>query len=105
MFSQLLYDTDPNLTNLLITEDWKIYMIDFSRAFRLQHDLDNPKDLERCDRQLLEKLRQLDLSVVEQKTKGHLNKSEVRALMARRDKILAYFQQLIAQKGESEVLY
>jgi hypothetical protein len=102
---QFIYDTDPNLTNVLITEDWKIWRIDFTRAFRQWHDLRNPKDLEQCDRQLLEKLRQLDGSEVLEKTKPHLKKSEVQALMARQDKIVARFQQLIAQKGEGAVLY
>ena len=105
VFAQLVYDTDRNLGNVLITEDWKLWMIDFTRAFRVFDDLENPKNLVRCDRQLLEKLKLLDAAVVEQKTKGHLTKGEVQALMARRDKILARFQKLIAQKGESEVLY
>ena len=105
VFAQLVYDTDRNLGNVLITEDWKVWMIDFTRAFRLNPDLENPKNLARCERQLLEKLKLLDAAVVEQKTKGHLTKGEVQALMARRDKILAHFQKLIAQKGEREVLY
>ena len=39
VFDQLVYDTDPNLTNVLIGQDWKIWRIDFSRAFRLNKDL------------------------------------------------------------------
>jgi hypothetical protein len=105
VFDQLIYDTDPNLTNVLITADWKIWRIDFTRAFRLQRDLKDPKDLVMCDRQLLEKLRQLDGDTVLEKTKPHLNKSEVKALMARRDKIVGTFQQLVAHKGEGAVLY
>ncbi len=34
LFDQLVYDTDPNLTNILIGEDWHIWRIDFTRAFR-----------------------------------------------------------------------
>ena len=34
-----------------------------------------------------------------------LNKEEIKALMARRDKIVALFDDLIAKKGENEVLY
>jgi hypothetical protein len=105
VFDQLIYDTDPNLTNVLITADWKIWRIDFTRAFRLQRDLKDPKDLVMCDRQLLEKLRQLDGDTVLEKTKPHLNKSEVKALMARRDKIVGTFEQLVAHKGEGAVLY
>jgi hypothetical protein len=57
VFDVLVYDTDANLTNVLIGEDWKIWRVDFTRAFRLSKDLREPKDLERCDRQLLEKSR------------------------------------------------
>ncbi len=105
IFDQLVYDTDPNLTNVLITADWKIWRIDFTRAFRQYKDLQDSKDLVMCDRQLLEKLRQLDADMVLEKTKPYLNKSEVKALMARRDKIVATFQNLVAQKGEGAVLY
>lgn len=104
VFAQLVYDTDPNLTNTLIGENWEVYMIDFSRAFRLYNDLENSKNLVRCDRQLLEKLRQLDQTEVENKTKPHLRDNEIKALMTRRDKIVAHFDNLIAQKGEDQVL-
>jgi hypothetical protein len=105
VLDELVYDTDPNLTNVLITADWKIWRIDFTRAFRLQHDLRDPKNLSMCDRQLLDRLRKLDYDEVLEKTKPHLSKGQVKALMARRDKILAYFDKLVSQKGEGEVLY
>jgi hypothetical protein len=105
VFDQLVSDTDPNLTNVLIGEDWKIWRIDFSRAFRLNKDVKSPADLVRCDRQLLEKLKALDGNELMEKTKGYLTKDEAKAVMARRDKIVAQFQKMIAEKGESEVLY
>jgi hypothetical protein len=33
VFDELVYDNDPNLTNVLISADWKIWRIDFTRAF------------------------------------------------------------------------
>src|SRR5712692_4123814 len=105
VFDELVYDTDPNLTNVLITEDWKIWRADFTRAFRLNSELQSTKDLPMCDRQLLQKLRELNGAELLEKTKPHLTKPEVAALMARRDKIVAHFQQLIAEKGEGAVLY
>jgi hypothetical protein len=45
VFSALVRDTDRNLTNVLITHQWKVMMIDFTRAFRLQAELLHPKDL------------------------------------------------------------
>jgi hypothetical protein len=105
VLTQLFYDMDDNLTNVLITKDWKIWRIDFTRAFRLQHDLKNPKDLAQCDREVLAKLRQLSYDQVFDATKPYLTKDEVKALIARRDKMVVYFDKLVAQKGESEVLY
>jgi hypothetical protein len=105
VFDELVYDTDPNLTNVLIGENWKIWRVDFSRAFRLSKDVRDIKNLVMCDRTLLEKLKALNEMDVTLKTKNFLNKAEVQAVMARRDKIVDIFQKLIAQKGENEVLY
>jgi hypothetical protein len=105
VLDQLVYDNDPNLTNVLIGEQWQIWRIDFTRAFRLSKDLRNPGDLVRCDRQLFEKLKKLDGNELTERTKHYLSKDEVKALMVRRDKIVAQFQKLISEKGENEVLY
>jgi hypothetical protein len=105
VFDQLIYDTDINLTNVLVTEDWKLWRIDFTRAFRQFNSLLDPKDLVMCDRQLLQKLKELNFDQVYERTRPHLNKSEVKALLARRDKIVQTFQKLAAQKGEGAVLY
>jgi predicted Ser/Thr protein kinase len=105
VFAELVYDTDRNQGNILITEDWKMWMIDFTRAFRLDRELQEPKNLTRCERKLLEKLRQLNGDELLEKTKPHLGKSEVKAVMARRDKIVAYFDKAVAERGEAAVLY
>ncbi len=105
VLDQLVYDSDPNLTNVLITEDWKIWRIDFTRAFRLHKELKGVSDLAHCDRQLFAKLKTLNQDELLEKTKHYLNKDEVKALMVRRDKIVEQFQKLIAEKGENEVLY
>jgi hypothetical protein len=105
VFDNLVYDTDPNLTNVLIGEDWKLWRIDFSRAFRTSKDVKDPKDLVRCDRQLFERLKALNANDLTEKTKGYLTKDEAKSVMARRDKIVERFQKLIAEKGENEVLY
>jgi hypothetical protein len=105
VFDQLVYDSDANLTNVLIGENWQIWRVDFSRAFRLFGNLRNPDDLVRCDRHLLEKLKALNGNEVQEKTKNYLTKNEVKAVMQRRDKIVAQFQKIIAEKGEGAVLY
>jgi hypothetical protein len=105
VLDQLVYDSDPNLTNVLITNDWKIWRIDFTRAFRLHKELKSTSDLAHCDRQLFVKLKALNQDELLEKTKHYLTKDEVKAVMARRDKIVEQFQKLISEKGENEVLY
>jgi hypothetical protein len=106
VLDQLVYDSDPNLTNVLIPEDWKIWRIDFKRAFRRYKELKDPNaNLVHCDRHLFEKLKALDGNELTERTKPYLTKDEVKAVMSRRDKIVEQFQKLIAEKGENEVLY
>jgi hypothetical protein len=102
---QLVYDTDPNLTNLLITKDWQLWVIDFTRAFRLYKTLRDPKDLVQCDRRLLAKLRALDKDTLQQNLGRWLTKGEVNAATARAAKIVEFFDKEIAAKGEAAVLY
>lgn len=105
VFSALVRDTDRNLTNVLISPGWKVVMIDFTRAFRLQHELQHLKDLNKIDRRLLAKLEALTRDSVRAASGDLLNRSEIDAVMARRDLLLAHFRNLIATLGEDKVLY
>ena len=105
VWHQLIYDTDPNLTNLMITKDWQIWIIDFTRAFRLHKELRDSKDLVQCDRRLLAKLRTLDKDVLKEKLSRWLTKSEIDGLVARAGKIVNFFDKEAAAKGEGAVLY
>ncbi|MDX2149846.1 MAG: hypothetical protein SFV54_03860 [Bryobacteraceae bacterium] len=105
VFDQLVFNTDRNLQNLLITEDWRIWMIDHTRCFRLRTDLNAPKNLVKCERSLLAKLRALDKKTLEGSLKGLLRDNEIRGLLARRDRIVEYFDAKIKAEGEENVLY
>lgn len=105
VFDQLIYNTDRNLGNIVITSHWKMWMIDHTRAFRLHKKLSKPRHLIKCDRQLLEALRNLDAEECRQKLRRILKKSEITALLARRDLIVSYFDQQAAEQGEDAVLF
>jgi hypothetical protein len=105
VFSALLRDTDRNLTNVLVTHDWKVMMIDFSRAFRLQPELLHLKDLAKIDRRLLAKLEAMSRDEARRATTDFLTKSELDAMMLRRDRLVAHFKKLVADLGEDKVLY
>jgi hypothetical protein len=105
VFHELVYDTDPNLTNLLITKDWQLWIIDLTRAFRLSPNFRDPKNLVKCDRRLLARLREIDEDMLKQKLDRWLTKSEIHALNARRAKIVSFFEKESKSKGEEAVLY
>lgn len=105
VFASLARDTDRNVGNVLITPDWKVMMIDFTRAFRLQTELIYAKDLGKIDRTLLAKLEELSFDAVSKAVDDFLTKSEIEAVMKRRDIIVAHFKKLIAEQGEAKVLY
>ncbi len=104
-FAVLVGDTDRNLGNMLITPDWRLWMIDFTRAFRMQTDIKYPNDLPQVDRTVLARLRTLDGPALRGATAHCLSEFEVNALMKRRDVLVAHFDALIATKGARTVLY
>jgi len=105
VFAALVGDSDRNLGNVLITPDWKLWMIDFTRAFRLNDALPYPQDLSLIDRRLLARLRTLDGAAVKAATAHCLSSFEVAAVMKRRDALVAHFDQLVKSKGAGAVLY
>ena len=105
VFTQLVADADRNQTNLLITNDWKLWMIDFTRAFRPKREIATPLDVTRCDRQFLARMQTLTRPMIEEKTNHLLSGGEIDALLARRDAIVARINQLVSERGEALVLY
>jgi hypothetical protein len=105
VFAALLADTDRNAGNILIGPDWKLWMIDFTRAFRTWKTVEKPETLDRCDKKLLGRLRILTADHIVEHTKDYLTRPEIDALLARRDQIVKMFDTMIVQKGVGKVLY
>jgi hypothetical protein len=105
VFDQLIYNTDRNLGNLVIDKDWNIWMIDHTRAFRLMNKLENPKNLVQCDKNMLAKLKALDKKAIQGRVGKYLTGMEVDGILKRRDQIVKFFDEEVAKKGESAVLF
>jgi hypothetical protein len=91
--------------NLLITRDWRIWLIDHRRAFGTSHRLALPETLTRCDRTLLVKLRELNPDALKRRLGTWLTPAQLDALDARRVRIAQHFDERIARDGEPAVLY
>jgi hypothetical protein len=106
LLHRLTYNTDyRNLRNVLVDPAFRIYAIDFSRAFRKYDMLQNDKALARFSRSALDGLRRLDKPTLEAKVGRWLAAADIAAVLKRRDRILALAQRLVAEKGEDAVLY
>jgi hypothetical protein len=105
VFAELVRDTDRNKGNVVYTTDWRVIMLDFTRAFRLQTPLRTPSLLAICDRALLAAMRGLTRPQLDQVLDESLTGDETKAILARRDLLVAHFDRLIAERGEAVVLY
>jgi hypothetical protein len=105
VFAALIRDTDRNQGNVLITPEWKVMMIDFTRAFRTQKTLENPDVLAKVDKALLGRMKTLTEDGIKAAVGKYLTGDEVEAVIARRDKLVSHFGELVAKRGEKAVLY
>jgi hypothetical protein len=105
LFDQLVYNTDRNLQNLLITKDWELVLIDHSRAFRPMTMLKSPKDLEKFSRGMLEGITKLTRENLTAKAGKYLPKPQIDGVLKRRDQILELAKKTAQQKGEAVAYY
>jgi hypothetical protein len=106
IFDQLIYNFDRNLGNLLIDKQWRVWMIDHTRAFKVFDTLKEEKNLSRiCERHLLDRLRRLDRATLKTVMKDLLSDGQIDGLLKRRDRIAKFYEAKIAALGEGTVLY
>jgi len=105
VWDELIQNRDRNQGNILWTHDWTLWLIDHTRAFRLNPNLLKPEQLSRCDRGFLERLRAVTPESLAQAVGNSLTKQEQEALLARRDKIIKHYDERIARLGEPVVLF
>jgi hypothetical protein len=88
VFDQLIYNVDRNMGNLLIGKTWRVWAIDHTRAFRTHNTLKSPANITRCDRQVIDRLKQLNKDVLKKEIGEFVTDYQITGLLARRDKIV-----------------
>jgi hypothetical protein len=91
VFDQLIYNVDRNVGNMLYDKDWKLWLIDHSRAFRRHNALQNAKMLDRCDAELLKRIRNLNQDDLDRELAPWLEPGQVKAVLARAKLIVSHF--------------
>ena len=105
VFDALIHNIDRNQGNVLYDSDWTAWLIDHTRSFVAERDIAAGKKIERCDRDLWQRLRTVDRQAVAKKLDPYLTRPELRALMVRWQKLVGHFEELIAERGEDSVLF
>jgi Phosphatidylinositol 3- and 4-kinase len=107
VFDNLIFNDDRNAGNFLVDSSWNVVLIDHSRAFLDRKDLlkGESKLPASFDRKLVERLRALRFEGLEAAMKDLLDKGQIEALLARRDKLLKRMDDLVAKQGEARVLF
>jgi hypothetical protein len=101
MFDNLICNKDRNQGNLLYDDDYHLILIDHSRAFINSKDL--PTKMSRIDREFLDKLNALTLDQLNTALGPWLGKSEIKAILERRDRMNAEIDKMVAERGEAVV--
>jgi hypothetical protein len=105
VFSELVGDVDRNKGNVLYTTDWRVIMIDFTRAFRLHRTLRQPAALMTIERRLWTRLQELTREQVRRAVGAHLTLEESAAVMSRHERLVEHYTRLIRERGDGAVLY
>jgi hypothetical protein len=92
IFDQLIYNMDRSQENLLITNDWKVWMIDHTRAFRKWPTLRRPTAVVNCNPDLLHWLKVLRREDVARDMGDLLTPEEIDGMMTRRDVIVGMIE-------------
>lgn len=103
MFDNLIHNQDPNLGNWLVDPAWNLILIDHTRAFASGRNLVH--EMNRIERGLWERMLKLDLASLKAVLDRHLDGGQIKDILARRDKMKAEIDKMIAERGEAAVFF
>jgi hypothetical protein len=116
LFDNLIANEDRHTNQILITPDWRMVLIDHSRSFRTAgkfvksllysaKNSEGPKLMSELPRAVVEKVKSLDFATIRSVVGEYLTDEEIRAVLIRRDLILAEIGRLVKVNGENKVFY
>jgi hypothetical protein len=100
MFDCLVGNSDRNKGNMLVDEDWNLYLIDHSRAFVSERRLPPASIFQNVDRALWERMLALDEATLSQRLGELLDQRRIRAILQRRDAMEKHIDSLVATHGD-----
>jgi hypothetical protein len=105
LFDNLIFNVDRNASNMLITPDWEVCLIDHSRTFRPSKELWQETTLLRFSRTVLAGIEKLTEDGMKDRLGDYLSIGQIRTVRVRRDLILEKAAARIAEVGETRALF
>jgi hypothetical protein len=105
LFDNLILNTDRNLGNIMRDKQYRLWLIDHTRAFQPERQLLNPEVLVRVKRRVWERLLAMTEDELKARLGDCLDGGQVIALAKRRELLIEHIKGLIAERGEDAVLY
>jgi hypothetical protein len=99
MFDDLISNSDRNKGNLLVDDEWHLFLIDHSRAFVT--DLKLPQELQNIDRRLWERMLALDEAGLRSSMGKWLDNRQISSMLRRRDAMKKKIDALVAKSGDA----
>ena len=104
-FDALIYNVDRHPGNLMVDDDYTLWLIDHGRAFQRKPVPLNVDQVIRVDRRIWERLLALDEATLTEAMRDYLDSSEIVSLLSRHEKLIAYINGRIEEHGEAVVLF
>lgn len=104
LFDNLVYNIDRNPGNMLVDEDYRLWMIDHTRGFQAKRGLLNDRVV-RVRRAVWDRLTALTDDELKDTVRDYLTFTELGSLVERRKALQAYVDELVLERGEDAVFY
>jgi hypothetical protein len=101
MFDNFICNKDRNAGNLLVDDDWNLYLIDHSRAFLTDKDM--AVKMQSVDKEFWERIQALDEEKLTAALGKWVDKPNIRAMITRRERMKVEIDKLVAANGEASV--
>jgi hypothetical protein len=107
IFDNLISNWARSDKDFMVDSEWNVLLIDHSQAFLSTNELSQRPDQIPTifDKRLMDRLRSLQSDVLQMRFGRMLLDPQVRAILGRRDALLTLMERLVAEKGESAVLF
>ena len=104
LFDNLVYNIDRNPGNILVTPDYRLWLIDHTRAFQFKHNLLNDRVV-RVRRAIWDRLNALSEDDLEDALGPYLTPAEMGSVIERRKVLSRRVDELVAERSADAVFY